>query len=148
MGCGKHDKKKNSCVCDAVVAIKDQQDAVDECPTSCFTNLLSPAPLGDTIPFVLTCDCDDTFTAVGNVGELSSGSCFTTEFFRVESVDEDSCCATLSLLRPLKKNGHPAKDECDVHSLMRTNFCVEVDLDCFCAIQCLDPRLVDREVDC
>jgi len=28
--------------------------------------------------------------------------------------------------------------------LEKTNFCIEVDLECFCAIECLNPQLINR----
>ncbi|WP_078548031.1 CotY/CotZ family spore coat protein [Litchfieldia alkalitelluris] len=150
MGCGKG--KFGSCVCDAVKNILDQQEAVeDRCPTSCFENLLSPvANLGDTIPFVLTGKKGDLFKAFGNVGGFEDDNlCFKTIFFRVEKLR--GCCATLSLLRPYDATGdtlnvcEPCDD--DLFGLERTDFCIEVDLDCFCAIQCLSPTLVDRVLD-
>ncbi|MBE4909411.1 spore coat protein [Bacillus luteolus] len=144
MSCCDKDKDLN-CVCEAVLNIKDLQDAVDDdCPTSCFSNLLAPTQfVGDTIPFLLYTKKGDLFKAFGNVGELLPGDCFKTPFFRVEDVRKD-CCATLSLLRPVDGRGSCKDDVCDVERLVRTDFCIEVDLRCFCAIQCLDPRLVVR----
>lgn len=140
--CSKDDFGRN-CVCEAVQNIKDLQDAVeDPCPTSCFSNLLSPANfVGDTIPFLLYTKKGELFKAFGNVGELRGGDCFKTPFFRVENVNGD-CCATLSLLRPIGTDFNCKDDICDVENLVKTDFCIEVDLSCFCAIQCLDPRLV------
>ncbi|MBM7659728.1 spore coat protein Z [Bacillus mesophilus] len=131
-----------NCVCKAVQNIKDLQDAVeDNCPTSCFSDLLSPANfVGDTIPFLLYTKKGDLFKAFGNIGELRGGECFKTPFFRVEGID--GCCATLSLLRPIGVDFCETDDICNVERLVKTDFCIEVDLGCFCAIQCLDPRLV------
>ncbi|WP_018921480.1 CotY/CotZ family spore coat protein [Salsuginibacillus kocurii] len=150
MSCGK-DFKSGNCVCDAVLAIHEAQKAVQkkgECVNSCFQNLLKPngRPL-DTTPFMLKGKDGKPFWATGGL-TAKTDIPFNTIFFRVEHVDEDDCCATLSLLRP-----DPAiafKDKCCVDpdsilavtSLERTEFCVEVDLSCFCAIQCLDPELV------
>ena len=55
MSCGKHHGRDESCVCDAVEKILAEQEAVEEqCPTGCYTNLLSPTVTGkDTIPFLL-----------------------------------------------------------------------------------------------
>ncbi|SDI27321.1 CotY/CotZ family spore coat protein [Alteribacillus bidgolensis] len=150
MGCRKHDSDAGSCVCDAVVAIKEAQDAVDDrsdCRNSCFNNLLSPTGNNnglDTVPFVLQNKKGNYFFATGALGR---DDCFQTVFFRVEKVDEKNCCATLSLLRPdndLEFTDCCVDPEslCDIDELERTRFCIEVDLDCFCAIQCLDPNLV------
>ncbi|AXI10095.1 spore coat protein [Oceanobacillus zhaokaii] len=143
MGC---EKERNS-VCKAVENIKNLQDAVDEqCSTSCFHNLLAPTQfVGDTIPFILFDKNSDLFKAFGNVGGLLGGECFRTPFFKVQDISKDGC-ATLSLLKPFK-NGNPINfgdvdNICDVNILVKTDFCIEVDLRCFCAIQCLDPLLI------
>lgn len=138
----------HNCVANALEHILDEQEAVEEvnCPSSCFSNLLNPAvsPTRDTVPFILFTKEGDLFKAFGNVGELSNGDCFKTIFFRIENI-EDSC-ATLSLLRPYNSHGHTecVTDPCDVFGLAKSDFCIEVDLDCFCAIQCLSPDLVGR----
>ncbi|MBM6618246.1 CotY/CotZ family spore coat protein [Bacillus suaedaesalsae] len=137
----------NNCVCDAVQNILDQQEAVeDQCPTSCYTNLLAPtvAPGRDTIPFILYTKKGKPFSAFGGIG----GDSFRTPFFRVSNLD--GCCATLELLEP-DLNGGGVNDctsdieeiICRTEELERTGFCIEVDLDCFCAIQCLSPDLVE-----
>jgi spore coat protein Z len=145
--------KHVNCVCEAVKNINDIQDEVeDRCATSCFENLLSPTnSVGDTVPFLLTNEKGKLLKAAGNVG---SNNCFITPFFRVRNVDD--CCATLQLLLPVDKQGRvvdfsfkhdDCDDLCDVFRLIKTNFCIEVDLTCFCAIQCLDPRLVREAGD-
>ena len=136
-GRGKMMSNKN-CVCDTVENILKQQEAVkDRCPTSCYSNLLNPLKsLGDTIPFILINENGTLFEAFGNVG----GDCFKTTFFRVEHINH--CCVTLRLLLPLDCHNHIAHEICDVKRLVKTKNCVEVDLTCFCAIQCLSPRLV------
>ncbi|WP_133579038.1 CotY/CotZ family spore coat protein [Aureibacillus halotolerans] len=151
MGCGKkmESPSHKQCVVDAVRSIHDMQEAVeDNCSSSCFCNLLSPkATLGDTVPFILLGKGDfNALKSFGNIGGLvGPDRCFSTIFFRVEKVKGH--CATLSLLRPLKKNGEQIDDlhsPCDRHlcALEKTDVCIEVDLECFCAIQCLSPQLV------
>ncbi|MGM0874651.1 MAG: CotY/CotZ family spore coat protein [Bacillota bacterium] len=151
MGCKDKRDRDNNCVCNAVEQILAEQEAVEEilCPTSCFSNLLNPvAGNKDTIPFMLSNKKGGLFKAFGNVGELTNAmmGCFTTIFFRVEAVED--CCATLSLLRPvdIEQETLTIVDPCDdeFFGLVKTDFCIEVDLDCFCAIQCLSPELVDR----
>lgn len=137
-----------TCVCEAVENINDLQNAVEEnCPTSCFSNLLSPSnTLGDTIPFILFDQKSKPFKAYGNVGGLQAGDCFTTIFFRVEKVR--GCCATLRLLIAFDEHRHVLDfsddDACQVFRLEKSDSCIEVDLNCFCAIQCLNPRLINR----
>ncbi|WP_226530494.1 CotY/CotZ family spore coat protein [Metabacillus niabensis] len=154
MGCKDKKDRDNNCVCEAVEQILAEQEAVEEikCPTSCFSNLLGPVsgPQRDTIPFILYGKKGELFKAFGNVGGFNGDmTCFQTIFFRVEAVED--CCATLSLLRPVDVDGNTLSvcnpcDE-DFFGLEKTDFCIEVDLDCFCAIQCLSPELVDRVAD-
>ena len=140
------DKDNRNCVCEAVEEILEQQEAVeDKCGTSCYSNLLSPSPGRDTIPFMLLDKKGQPFKAFGNVGarQMVNGEqeCFKTFFFRVENVK--GCCATLKLLK-IAENADPA-DPCDLEAedfLVKTDFCIEVDLTCFCAIQCLSPDLL------
>lgn len=72
-------------------------------------------------------------------------NCQDTVVFRVESVDDD-CCAVLRALVPV--NNKDNKDNknnnqntfCELveaDMFVASNTCVTVDLDCFCAIQCL-----------
>jgi spore coat protein Y len=152
MGCKGKDRE-NNCVCEAIEQILDAQEAVEEitCPTSCFSNLLNPVvnPSRDTIPFILFDKKGDLFKSFGNVGGFNGDMiCFKTIFFRVEAVDK--CCATLSLLRPVDDEGNTISvcEPCDpdLFGLEKSDFCIEVDLDCFCAIQCLSPDLVGRTI--
>jgi spore coat protein Y len=151
-------KCHTTCICDAVAAVKAEQDAVSGCPTSCFNDLLSPISDKDTIPFMLYCkDGCQPFKAFGNIGGIQGtgnrAQCFSTFFFRVENVKDD-CCATLSLLRPLNTGLQPINnnlmDPCDsqLHALEKTDVCIEVDLKCFCIIECLSPELIGRERGC
>ncbi|MGP3610285.1 CotY/CotZ family spore coat protein [Anoxybacteroides rupiense] len=152
MGHDKHHKDYN-CVCRAVEEIFDAQEAIEEqCPTSCFSNLLNPAisPGRDTVPFILYTKKGDPFTIFGNVGGFTGDmACFKTIFFRVENIKD--CCATLSLLRPVDGDGETISvcDPCDpdFFGLEKTNYCIEVDLQNFTAIQCLPPDLVGRARD-
>ena len=72
-------------------------------------------------------------------------NCQDTVVFRVESVDED-CCAVLRALIPVnnnkdnkdnKNNQNTFCELVDSDMFVASNTCVTVDLDCFCAIQCL-----------
>jgi hypothetical protein len=96
----------------------------------------------DTIPFVLSNDkC-----AFEVFGRTKSGIFFTTQVFRLESLDTRNCCAKLSMLIPVDIDGIPI-DLCDeVFSLVITKKCILVDLSCFCSIQPLSPKLVNREL--
>lgn len=128
--------KEVNCVLNTIVNIHEIQEAVeDQWRTSFYRNLLSPSNFaGDTIPFILYTTEGEPFYAYGNVGGLKGGDCFKTAFFRIENIHNS--CVTLSLLEP---NGFKIWD---TNNLVKTHFCIEVDLSCFCAIQCLNSRLV------
>jgi spore coat protein Y len=94
----------------------------------------------DTIPFILSngkCELDAW-------GRTENGIFFYTNVFRVEEVDEDHCGARLTLFERVDIDGCPV-DLCeDVFSLIKTNNCIIVDLNCYCSIQPLSPKLVNR----
>jgi spore coat protein Y len=94
----------------------------------------------DTIPIILSNDkC--TLEAWGRTAK---GHFFSTNVFRVENIDAENCCARLLLLEPVDMDGCPV-DLCgDVFSLLKTDLCIIVDLSCFCSIQPLSPKLVNR----
>lgn len=73
----------------------------------------------------------------------------TSVYFRVEDLFDD-CCATLRVLKPLKWENGPTVDLlnhegttvdlsklCKVHAWEATDSCITVDLNCFCAVECI-----------
>lgn len=85
----------------------------------------------------------------GNDGDKNKDkNCMDSVVFRVESVDD--CCAVLRALVGMdrvrgdnknnnnnNKNNNDFCDLVDQDFFVASNTCVTVDLDCFCAIQCL-----------
>lgn len=152
MGCGKKkDLYGSNCVCEVVRAIKDIQDAVEDvcdCPTNCFQeplgSLVNPGKRqrADTRVFVLKTADGSPFHAFFREDDCACVSIF----FRVEDIF-DNCCATLRVIKPVKRNGETVNlvDDCcvdlgkvcEVQGFEATNDCVTVDLSCFCAIQCV-----------
>ncbi|MEL3973813.1 CotY/CotZ family spore coat protein [Rossellomorea oryzaecorticis] len=142
MGCGRDrdfGKKDLGCVCQAVRAIKDIQDAGDECNecrNDCFLeplgSMVSPANRVNTRVFKLYLKNGDTFEV------HVKGSKSKSPYFRVKEIF-DNCCATLQVVIP-NKNDDP-NDPMDDWEL--TGDCVTVDLDCFCAIQCIKDVFVE-----
>ncbi|MDQ0268711.1 CotY/CotZ family spore coat protein [Cytobacillus purgationiresistens] len=167
MGCGKKDDYKHeSCVCEVVHAIKDIQDQIKdefdcECGSSCFLE-----PIGAISPhrekqkrkrrpntrvFVLkTADGSPFHAFLTNVDNCACVSIF----FRVEEVF-DNCCATLRVLEPISEcEGHgkhgwettnivdgcciDLSKVCKVDGFRSTDNCITVDLNCFCAVQCIE----------
>ncbi|WP_066320434.1 CotY/CotZ family spore coat protein [Bacillus sp. FJAT-29814] len=96
----------------------------------------------DTIPFIIT----NGKCAFETFGVTRFGGFFTTQVFRLEDIDSRNCCAKLSLLMPVDMEGCPVELCDDVFSLLKTDICIIVDLTCFCTIQPLSPKLVNREL--
>lgn len=94
-------------------------------------------PKMDTIPFMLiTKDSKKPFRAFAN--------CIETPYFRLERVDEETCCALLTLLEPVDMDGCPVDSHENVYSLRKTKECIMVVLSCFCAIHPLPLVLVNK----
>lgn len=154
MGCGKKDDvlgaRSGNCVCEVVRAIKDIQDAAEdvcECPTNCFQeplgSLVKPGKRqrADTRVFVLKTADGSPFHAFFRGDDCACVSIF----FRVEEIF-DNCCATLRVIKPVKnREAVDLTDDCcidlskvcHVENFEATDDCVTVDLNCFCAIQCI-----------
>lgn len=91
----------------------------------------------DTIPFML-------YPAGLNHPFMAYFNCMTTPFFRLEELNEDQCCAVLSLMIPIDMDGFPADSYEDFYALRKTKNCIIVNLNCFCAIIPFSPELVNR----
>ncbi|ARK20869.1 CotY/CotZ family spore coat protein [Sporosarcina ureae] len=94
-------------------------------------------PVYDTIPFTLhDCALQKPFSA--------HYQCIKTPYFRLEKIDIDTCCATLTLLEPVDMEGNPVEDCEELYSLKKTKSCIIVNINCFCTITPLPPKLVNR----
>lgn len=168
MGCGRneditHGKKEDQCICDVVRAIKDIQDQAvsDECPacpTNCFLEplggLVSPARnRADTRVFMLLTKDGTPFKAFFRDNDVCDHDCVSV-FFRVEDIF-DGCCATLRVLEPLDAHRKEVdllnedgtkidlRKLCKVRNFDSTGSCITVDLNCFCAIECVADVFLD-----
>ncbi|WP_100330605.1 CotY/CotZ family spore coat protein [Bacillus xiapuensis] len=158
MSCDKHDPISGTgCVCEVVRAIKDIQDQTmgEECLEckDCFIE-----PLGDlagtrrrnadTRVFTLTTKEGNPFFAFfGPIDDPNHcDDVCVSIFFRVEDVF-DNCCARLRVLVPLNEDRDPVditndccvdlSKVCRVRNFRATRSCITVDLNCFCAVQCI-----------
>ncbi|UOQ43882.1 spore coat protein [Halobacillus salinarum] len=155
MSCHSNSK---ACVKDVVRAIIDAQDEVadrDCCSTGCdqsIAELLSPSGTNGnnatTIPFLLYCDCKP-FIGTGLVRDNGTYDCIETPVFKAcKFVEGSDTCVQLELLQPVydasvsqncvRKDGLCSLLE-GVTDFYSTRVCITVDLNCFCAISCLDP---------
>ncbi|SDJ53241.1 CotY/CotZ family spore coat protein [Salimicrobium halophilum] len=142
--------KCNHCVCKELVEIQKAQEIVENRKPE-----KSDCTLGDgehqkldTVPFILQTPYGNPFFTFGDVG---AGDCFITVFFKVISINHDTCCAKLELLKPNKPITDPDTGSveidkvCDVDFVTKTSECITLSLKCFSAIKCLKPSFVKEE---
>lgn len=167
MGCGRFNVESTSevlgttsrgCVCEVVRFVKDLQDQVADtgncpgCQTSCYIEplggLVSPVRTQfDTRVFMLTTKDGTPFKAFYQTEDPCEKDCFSV-YFRVEEIF-DNCCATLRVLKPLDDcekevnlltcdgSSLNLKKICEVKDYGFSYSCITVDLNCFCAIECI-----------
>lgn len=134
------EKKNNHSLCEALFELKSLQDLLTDTSTKYFGRLLAKIVGTDTIPFLLIINTGDPLR-FANIDE-----CFETSFFRIESIDREMCCITISLLRPLDIEGNLTTSLCDVVRLEKTSIKKVVNLSCICAVQPLDTKLLTRKI--
>ncbi len=134
-------------ICEALFELKSLQDFLTESSTKYSGKLLAKLVGVDTIPFILMTK-DGLFSHSGEVINHKNGKAesFTSNYFRIESIEKEGCHATISLLHPLDIHGDPPHSPCDVIILKKTTNCIEIDLLSICAIQTVDIELLKREI--
>ncbi|WP_053362713.1 CotY/CotZ family spore coat protein [Bacillus sp. FJAT-27251] len=149
MDCREKQSNMGNCIGDALYELKKLQDFLAETTTPFLGKILGKLVGSDTIPFILLTN-NGMFEWNGVIYDekTKKEECFTTSFFRVDDIDKDSSCAKLTILRPYNIHKEHAKLLCDVVKLEKTPICVEVDISCFCGIQCLDTELLKRKIIC
>lgn len=130
-------------ICEALLELKTLQDLLEKSSTKYFGKLLSKLVGVDTLPFFLYTK-DGLLLKMG--AESSRGSFFTSNYFRIESVDKETCWATISLLQPLDIHGKYAPSPDHVIKLIKTPTCTELDLSCISAVQPLSLDLLKRRI--
>lgn len=95
------------------------------------------------IPFIL-------YTKKGKLFEgqvlIDCNGCFSSPFFILKKIDQESGCADLEFLEPVGIDGCTVDFPGRVFSLQRTNQCLTVSLDHFCALQTFPASLVNRHI--
>lgn len=158
MGCGRNNvgSGNEGCVCEVVRAILDiqnqaVQDDCSTCTTNCFLEplggIVSPArSAADTRVFTLLSKTGQPFVASFSSEEYED--ICASIYFRVEDIF-DNCCATLRVLIPLDDSEDAVdlltedgskvslRAVCDVTDFAASDSCITVDLNCFCAVQCI-----------
>lgn len=126
---------KKCCLCEEMKELWKEQKLLSEFGKE-FRFVQMPNCI-DTIPLTLqTIDHSTPFAAI--IDGIS------TPYFRLETIDEDSCCAQLSLLLPVDIKGRPAITVQDLYALRKTSQCILVNICCFCSFTTLPPELVSR----
>lgn len=145
-----HSSSSNNCVAEVVRFINDLQNAVVE--PCCLTNCLNPvlgerleALQANTRPFILFGEDGNPFTAYFRKKQRCESfddfKLCPSFVFRVECVEGD--CAILRVLK-MEKDRHEHEmeydsDDCSPRFCLElTDSCITCNLNCFCAIQCLE----------
>ncbi|NQD66953.1 hypothetical protein HP456_13640 [Bacillus haikouensis] len=137
----------STCVQLALQELKKLQDFINETHTPYFGKVFSKLVGVDTIPFLLYSeDGKLTFTGIDHQDSCGKTVYFHTNYFRIEELDMNSDCATISLLRPLDIGGGNPHSFGDTLLLKKTDSCIQVDLSCVCAIQLMDIDLLKRKI--
>ena len=135
-----------NCIAAAFHELKRLQDYITNVEFPLYGNFLIKLVGLDTIPFYLY-NKEGRLTLMGtDTRKDGKKDCFETSFFRMEEIDQESSCVTVSLLRPLNIHDKDTNHHCDVFTLRKTSECVVIDLNCICAIQLLEPELLKRKI--
>ncbi|WP_462413428.1 CotY/CotZ family spore coat protein [Neobacillus sp. Marseille-QA0830] len=138
---------QNSCLIEALLEVQKLEELLTMHSTPILGNFLERVLQIDTIPFILLTNTGPfELSGVCLNEQHQKRECFTTSFFKLVSVNEDTNCVNLLLLRPLNACNQPSKSVCDVFRLEKTPICVEVNLDCVCGIQSFHPNLLKKEI--
>ncbi|WP_052144713.1 CotY/CotZ family spore coat protein [Halalkalibacter okhensis] len=123
-----------NCICKSVIKIDRLQNKTD---CTCEKTI---------VPIILYSKDFTPLKAFGNVGDVEDDcfGCFETSIFKIEYICKTTCCGKLSLLRPIDEHGSIAKTICETFRLEETDFCIDVNFHCFCALQRLSMALVNR----
>ncbi|PKG22803.1 CotY/CotZ family spore coat protein, partial [Niallia nealsonii] len=161
----KHHKHYTNCVGEVLAAILAAEKKVqkkEECLISCKQSIQElleekKSPLKNTIPFIVYSKDCQPFKATGVTTYTSHSKeekfiCVTSYLFKIKELDKK--CAVLELLafKPKKKcccrshakqEGNGDKPICsqvnhkNVHDLVKTGICINVNISSFSAITCL-----------
>ena len=134
------EKGRKHVICDALCELKALQDLVIEHHSNYYGQLLVKLVGSDTIPFFLIKNNGVHLRLLDKVKQ------FETEYFRIESVDRERCCGTVSLLRSLDFEGNVTNSLADVVRLEKTSTKKNIELSCISAIQLLNHDLLKRKI--
>lgn len=125
---------KKCCICEEIKELLKEQQLLSEFGKG--FRFIHIHDSKDTIPFMLQNKQSTPFTAIIN-GNI-------TPYFRLEKIDEETCCAQLSLLKPVDLKGQPPLTDQELYALRKTSHCIFVKLCAFSSIIPLPHELVGR----
>lgn len=131
-------KMKAESVCDVKSILKTIYETQNKADLPIFQGVLK-----ETIPFVLySIETMDPYIASGISpnSQCSLRSCY----FRVENLTNSS--VHLMLLNPSDVEGNYVEPPCIPYQLKKTNIIVIISLKNICGIQCINPKLVNRQI--
>ena len=99
--------------------------------------------LHDTIPTIFT-TLDVTDPYVAYAFSPTSGPSFGTCYFRVEGINHS--LVHLSLLYPIDIEGNTINPMESPYGLKKTKSKITVPIQNFCSIQCVNPKLINRQI--
>ena len=141
-----------SCIAEIlkVILILQQNACPESCLDSCDRPMLGGGPnclvcntrpvmlytcCGNGVPWTMPTSKDST-TICSNASCSNNISLDCSSIFRVEKLD--GCCATFRVLAP-----NPEESCCNSIPYIATNSFFTINLDCVCAIKCLNDTYVD-----
>ena len=134
------EKGRKHFLCEALCELKALQDSIIDFHSKYYGQLLLKIVGSDTIPFFLITDNGVRLRIIDIEKK------FETEYFRIECIDKERCCGTISLLRPFDIEGNDTNSIADVVRLEKTSTKISIELECLSAIQLLNTDLLKGEI--
>lgn len=129
---------ENKSACNVKFIIETIYETQNKTNYPAFKNILP-----DTIPIILyTSMTIEPYFAYGTTSLLQES--FKTCFFRIEKIN--GLCVHLSLLLPVDEEGDYIDGRCVPYRFEKTNSKVILSTKDVCAIQCINPKLVNRQI--
>lgn len=95
------------------------------------------------IPFSLITKKGELFSAVASNEYFE---CVISPVFEIKKLDKKTGCVVLSALIPIDMEGCPVDLCSDLYSLLSTNTCITLDINCFCGVVPLPACLLNRYI--
>lgn len=140
-------QESNEHLCEVFHELKSLQDYLVNSTTKYFGKILTKLVGVDTIPFyLLTKKGLLTLSGIDRNEKTGKEEKFKTHYFRIESIDEETCSISVSLLRPFDVYGNDAYSVCEVMKLKKTPACEQVELSDIFGIQLVEVELLKRKI--